>query len=171
VKPPDPAAAQAVPPAGAPAPPPRSASPFVVGLGLGSGACVGCVAIGCVALVTFLLISRSAVPRLIGGAEDARLAKASADISTLESTLEQYVFDVGSYPTTDEGLQALVRNVGNRARWNGPYLRGSIPSDPWNGAYQYRTPGQMGRAYDVFSCGPDKKPRTKDDIGNWEPVP
>jgi len=119
-----------------------------------------------VVIIILAILAAVVVPRVIGRTEDARIAKATADISTIDSVLDQYKLDTGQYPSTDEGLQALMTNVGNNDRWNGPYLK-SLPSDPWGNPYIYRYPGENGLEYDVYSAGPDKQPGTQDDIGNW----
>jgi len=119
-----------------------------------------------VVIIILAILAAVVVPRVIGRTEDARIAKATADISTIDSVLDQYKLDTGQYPSTDDGLQALMTNVGNNDRWNGPYLK-SLPSDPWGNPYIYRYPGENGLEYDVYSAGPDKQPGTQDDIGNW----
>ena len=84
--------------------------------------------------------------------------------------LQAYKLDVGNYPTTEEGLEALVRAPsGREARWRGPYLE-EVPLDPWNNPYQYRFPGSRNisgpRGYDIWSHGPDGV-ESANDIGNW----
>ena len=77
---------------------------------------------------------------------------------------------MGGYPTTEEGLQALITPPASGAeRWHGPYLKeNKIPVDPWNTPYFYRYPGTHNTdRYDVWSAGPDRKEGTADDIGNW----
>ncbi len=120
-----------------------------------------------VVIIILAILAAVVIPRVIGRTEDARIAKATADISALDSVLDHYKLDVGQYPSTDEGLQALVTNVANSDRWNGPYLKSGIPTDPWGNPYIYRIPGEQGLEYDLFSAGPDKQPGTQDDIGNW----
>lgn len=79
-----------------------------------------------------------------------------------------FKLDVGRYPTTEEGLNALMVSpdaISNR--WKGPYVR-SISLDPWGNAYQYRFPALKSKdGYDIWSNGPDGQPDTEDDIGNW----
>jgi general secretion pathway protein G len=120
-----------------------------------------------VVIIILAILAAVVIPRVIGRTEDARLAKATSDVSTLDGVLEHYKLDTGTYPSTDEGLQALVTNVGNNERWNGPYIKNGLPTDPWGNPYMYRMPGENGQDYDVFSAGPDKQPGTQDDIGNW----
>lgn len=89
--------------------------------------------------------------------------------SSLKAPLTAYRIDFGDYPSTAEGLEALVSApAGKEARWRG-YLEGNkLPQDPWNEPYQYRYPGTHNTGgYDVFSKGPDKTAGTADDIGNW----
>lgn len=112
----------------------------------------------------------------IGSAQESAMRQ-SAKIfvtATLRSSLERYRLEMGSYPTTAEGLQALITapaGGGNADRWHGPYLEvdgGKLPADPWGEAYQFRSPGTKNKTkYDIFSKGPDKTEGTADDIGNW----
>lgn len=89
---------------------------------------------------------------------------------TAKIGLTPYKLDMGNYPTTEEGLQALMRApAGKEANWKGPYLE-EIPTDPWKQPYQYRYPGSKNingaRGYDIWSLGPDGT-ESADDIGNW----
>lgn len=91
---------------------------------------------------------------------------------TLKTPLMTYRFQMGAYPSTDEGIAALMAAPANKAdRWRGPYLvEGTkLPLlDPWNEPYQYRCPGVHNKdSYDLWSKGPDKTDGTEDDIGNW----
>ncbi|MCP5529567.1 MAG: type II secretion system major pseudopilin GspG [Opitutaceae bacterium] len=91
---------------------------------------------------------------------------------SLKTSLTRYRIDTGDYPTTAEGLQALVSAPANSGeRWQGPYVEltgGRLPLDPWNEPYQYIYPGTRNKGgYDLFSKGPDKTAGTEDDIGNW----
>ncbi len=87
--------------------------------------------------------------------------------NTLEAPLLKYKLDTGNYPTSEQGLQALVTPpAGTAGRWKGPYLR-ELPRDPWGNPYQYRFPGQHNPGgYDIWSFGPDGV-EGNDDIGNW----
>jgi general secretion pathway protein G len=91
---------------------------------------------------------------------------------SLKTSLVRYKIDLGSYPTTAEGLQALLTPPGDGAdRWRGPYVEVSgnrLPVDPWSEPYQYQHPGTHNKdGYDLFSKGPEKTAGTADDIGNW----
>ena len=85
---------------------------------------------------------------------------AHQSIERLASVLDMYKLDVGSYPTTDQGLQALITSPPGVPRWNGPYLKGAkIPDDPWGRPLQYQSPSQRpGHDYDLYSLGPTGQP-------------
>lgn len=87
---------------------------------------------------------------------NARISVAHQSIERIGSTLDLYKLDVGSYPTTEEGLQALVDRPSDVDNWNGPYVKaGAVPVDPWNHAYIYRNPStRQGHDYDLCSAGP-----------------
>ena len=90
---------------------------------------------------------------------------------TMEAPLMMYMSDMGRYPTTQEGLQALVRAPsGKRGRWNGPYIKDQESlMDPWKNPLQYRCPGQHNPdGYDLWSMGPGGQSGDEDDIGNWK---
>lgn len=90
---------------------------------------------------------------------------------TAKIGLTAYKLDIGNYPSTEEGLNALVKApAGKESRWKAPYLE-EVPLDPWGNTYQYRFPGSRNvngaRGYDVWSLGPDGV-ESADDIGNWK---
>src|ERR1700730_11535719 len=92
-------------------------------------------------------------PRVLNYLTESKVKTAKIQIESLESALDLYFLDAGRYPTTSEGLSALVQRSGNTVVWNGPYLKGSmVPTDPWGTPYVYRSPGQHG-AYDIISLG------------------
>jgi general secretion pathway protein G len=95
-----------------------------------------------------------AVLRQLGG---ARVSVARQSIERLGAVLDLYKLDIGSYPSTDQGLQALSARPGDVSGWNGPYLKGDqVPLDAWNHAYIYRNPSsRSGHDYDLCSRGPD----------------
>lgn len=104
------------------------------------------------------------------------LGNSQADVARLfvnqglKTALVTYRLNLGSYPTTDEGLQALITAPSAKAdRWRGPYIEGNkLPLDPWSQPYMYRYPGVHNKdGYDLWSMGPDQKDGTDDDIGNW----
>jgi general secretion pathway protein G len=92
--------------------------------------------------------------------------------SSLEAPLLSFRRDLGDYPTTEQGIKALIKAPEDKAdQWKGPYIKvpgGKAPSDPWGEPYEYRYPGTHNTdSYDLFSKGRDKQPDTADDIGNW----
>lgn len=91
-----------------------------------------------------------------------------AFVQSLDLPLTKYRLDNGTYPSTAEGLNALLAApAGKGARWKGPYIT-RLDLDPWGNAYQYRFPGVKNpQGYDVYSHGPDGVEGTPDDIGNW----
>jgi len=91
---------------------------------------------------------------------------------SLKTSLVRYRIDLSDYPSTAEGMQALLTAPANKAdRWRGPYIDtpgNKLPLDPWGELYQYRYPGTKNKGgYDLYSKGPDKIDGTDDDIGNW----
>ena len=93
-------------------------------------------------------------PRLFGRVGQSRQAAARVQIELLGAALDQFKLDVGRYPTSQEGLQALQKSPGNAPGWEGPYLKKEVPRDPWGSPYQYRSPGEHGE-YDLTSLGSD----------------
>lgn len=86
---------------------------------------------------------------------NARTSVAKQSIERISSVLDMFKLDVGSYPTTDQGLRALVERPTNVPNWNGPYVKGGVPVDPWNHPYDYRDPsGRTGHDFDLCSKGP-----------------
>ncbi|MBP7216782.1 MAG: type II secretion system major pseudopilin GspG [Candidatus Omnitrophica bacterium] len=108
------------------------------------------------------------MPRLTGRSEQARIAAAQADISANIATgLKLYELDNGSFPSSSEGLNALLANPGSAPRWNGPYIE-KKPIDPWGREYKYRSPGEHRPAdYDLYSLGKDGT-ESADDVKNWD---
>ena len=112
-----------------------------------------------VVIVILGILAGLIVPRIMGRPDEARQAKARIQIESLETALKLYKLDNGSYPTTEQGLQALVEppDVGEPIeRWReGGYLeKGKIPRDPWSNDYIYLSPGAKGE-YDIISYGAD----------------
>ena len=107
------------------------------------------------------------VPRLVGRGEQARKQAAEADIkSNIALALDLYELDNGAYP---EKLEDLMKDPGESKapNWNGPYLKRK-PADPWGREYNYKSPGQHSKDYDLFSYGADGVEGGEDDIANWE---
>lgn len=127
-----------------------------------------------VVMVILAVLAAAVVPRVVGRTEDARRARAVADIESLSTALDMYHADNGAYPTTEQGLMALRQTPTSDPvpnAWNGPYLRKSIPTDPWGNEFVYISPGEMNpESYDLVSYGAEGQPGGdgKDaDIGNW----
>lgn len=114
------------------------------------------------------LLAGVAVPNLMGRLEEAKEARAKADIVTVENALEMYGLHMGEYPSTDEGLKSLMSNVGGYDEWNGPYLKKGVPKDPWKNEYIYKAESSHENVdFDLYSMGADKQENTDDDITNW----
>ncbi len=113
------------------------------------------------------------LPNLSGRSEQARVAAATADIeANLSTALELYDLDNGRYPTTEQGLEALIREPSTApepVNWNGPYLKKKqVPRDPWQREYVYVSPGEHNpESYDLYSLGSDGVEGGGDDIVNW----
>ena len=93
-------------------------------------------------------------PRYFGQVGRSEVNAAKAQIDSFEKALDQYRLDTGHYPSSEMGLNALVQRPANEPKWNGPYLRKSVPQDPWGKTYLYRSPGEKGD-YDILSYGRD----------------
>ena len=108
------------------------------------------------------------MPRLTGRSEQARTTAAQADISSnIATALKLYELDNGSFPTTEEGLNALLEKSASATNWHGPYLD-KKPIDPWGREYKYKCPGEHRTSdYDLYSFGKDGVEST-DDVKNWE---
>ena len=108
------------------------------------------------------------LPRLTGRSEQARAGAAQADIKVnIATALKLYELDNGSFPSGEEGLNALLQKPASATNWNGPYLEAK-PIDPWGREYQYKCPGShRPHSYDLSSLGKDGK-ESEDDIKNWD---
>jgi general secretion pathway protein G len=101
------------------------------------------------------LIMALVAPRVLNYLSESKIKAAKIQIQSLGSALDLYYLDEGRYPTTSEGLAALVQRPENSPTWNGPYLKGGfVPDDPWGSPYVYRSPGEHG-PYDIVSYGSD----------------
>lgn len=96
-------------------------------------------------------------PKYFGQIGKSEQALAKIQIESFRRALDAYRIDVGTFPTTDEGLVALISKPANAVKWNGPYLSKAVPLDPWGKAYVYKTPGAKGD-YDLLSYGKDGQP-------------
>ena len=97
-------------------------------------------------------------PRVLGQLGGAKSKSAKVQIADFQKSLELFKLDVGRFPSTDEGLDALLTQPAGVSGWNGPYLRGkSVPPDPWNRPYRYANPGSDG-GLEILSLGGDGAP-------------
>lgn len=95
-------------------------------------------------------------PRVLGYLAESRVKAARLQIESFSSSLDLFYLDTGRYPTTAEGLDALAQRPADVAVWNGPYLKGGrVPLDPWSHPYQYRSPADNDRPYEIVSFGSD----------------
>lgn len=122
------------------------------------------IVLALIAAIAGLLITN--LGKLFSGGKES---VAQLWVKQIDTPLMAYRIQLGNYPTTEEGLQSLVKApAGKEKRWKGPYLK-DLPNDPWDHPYQYRFPGTKSTAgYDVWSFGPDGI-ESEDDIGNWNP--
>lgn len=126
-----------------------------------------------VVVVILSLLAVVIVPRVIDRPDQARVARAQSDIAALSAALNLYRLDNGAYPTTEQGLQALVQRPTTPpvpSNWaEGGYID-RVPNDPWGRPYQFLSPGVRG-AFDLMSYGADGRPGGSGvdaDIGNWQ---
>jgi len=109
-------------------------------------------------------------PSITGRTEKAKRAAAAGQITNFETALKNYELDVGEFPSTTQGLKALIEKppeVPDTA-WDGPYLdKNYIPLDPWKRPYVYKSPGEHNKNFDLYSIGKDGQEGTEDDIVNW----
>ena len=122
-----------------------------------------------VVMVMIVLLASLVGPKLFPKLGKGKQSAAKAQISLIEQALDQFRLDVGRYPTTQEGLNALVTNPGV-PKWEGSYLRKGLPADPWDRPYQYTCPGSNGE-FDLFSYGRDGKPDGEGedaDVVSWK---
>ena len=123
-----------------------------------------------VVMVIIALFATLVGQRVFGKLDMAKQTAARSQMSTFESTLDLFRLDVGRYPTTEEGLQALQVKPPNVAGWDGPYLKQDVPLDPWGHAYVYRCPGQHSD-FDLMALGLDGQEGgegNNTDVVNWK---
>jgi general secretion pathway protein G len=126
-----------------------------------------------VVVIIIGLLAAVIVPNVIGRVDEARLTKTRQDIQAIETALTMYRLDNFKYPTTDQGLRALVQQPSDSSvkNWRpGGYIKAGSAKDPWGNEYQYNYPGTRGREYDLFSYGADGQEGGEGvdaDIGNW----
>ena len=126
-------------------------------------------------LVVLLLLGAFAgifAPKIFGQAEKAKQKAAKLEIDQIGQALDLYKLEIGRYPTSQEGLAALMTAPSGASNWNGPYLkRNAVPKDPWSNEYRYLSPGDQNRPYDIISLGTDGKEGGDGDgkdINSWQ---
>lgn len=110
-----------------------------------------------VVLAILTLLAGLVGPKVLGQLGGAKSRTAAVQIADLEKSLDLFKLDVGRYPSTDEGLQALVSKPATAAGWNGPYVKGGVPNDPWGKPYKYTSPAAAG-GVEILSLGADGAP-------------
>ena len=122
-----------------------------------------------IVMVIIGMLAALVFPKLIPKVGKGKQSAAKAQIELLGQALDQMRLDTGKYPTTSEGLNALIVNPGV-PNWDGSYLKKAVPNDPWGRPYHYEAPGSRGD-YDLFTYGADGSAGGEDenkDIGSWE---
>lgn len=122
-----------------------------------------------VVMVIIGLLAGYVGPKYFGQVGKSEIKATRAQIDSFEKALEQYRIDVGHFPTSEQGLAALLVRPVNESKWGGPYLKKDAPADPWGNSYVYRMPGEHGE-FDLFSYGKDGQAGGTDeaaDITNW----
>jgi len=126
-----------------------------------------------VVMIILGLLAALVAPKFFGKIGESKIKAAKTQISLLGSALDSFYLDVGRYPTTEEGLDALIKRPDTipESKWKGPYLpKTKIPLDPWGNKYIYKSPGEHGK-YDLYSYGADGQPGGSGenaDIVSWE---
>ena len=119
-------------------------------------------------MVILVVLAAVVVPRFASRSEQARLTAAKNDVATIETAIDAFEVDNGRYPSSEEGVGALVTAPNGLTNWHGPYIKkNTTPVDPWGHEYVYHSPGTHNTAgYDLFSMGPDGR-EGNDDVTNW----
>jgi len=138
-----------------------------------------------IVLGILVIVFALAAPRFFGAREKANLNATKVQVEAFRSALEKYKFDTNTFPSTEQGLQALFQEPtdseaadsegemgggGSTSNWDGPYMnKPALPKDPWGNDYQYAYPPERGagREPDIWSWGPDGEDNTEDDICSW----
>ena len=117
-------------------------------------------------LVILAVLAAIVIPKFAGRSQQAKETAAKTQIESFKTALDSFEIEAGRYPTSEEGLNALVVAPSDLQNLHEPYMP-SIPKDPWGNPYQYKQPGTHNpSSYDVFSLGTDGR-EGNDDIGNW----
>lgn len=115
------------------------------------------------------ILAAMVVPRLAGKSEEARIGRTQGDLVTISGALGRYEMDIGSFPSSEEGLGALIvapSSLKDPTKWKGPYIeKNEVPKDAWANDFIYKKPGELNPSgYDLYSVGPDGAQGTSDDV-------
>ena len=128
-----------------------------------------------VVIIVLGLLAGLVGPQIFGRVSEARSSTARTQLELMGVALDNYLLDNGSYPTTQQGLEALREEPAQEpvpTNWRGPYLRRAVPIDPWGRPYIYRYPGEQNPgSFDLLTLGRDGEPGGEDedaDVTNWE---
>lgn len=125
-----------------------------------------------IVVIILAILAAAVIPRLTGRTQQAKVSRAQSDLETISLALDLYAIDNGFFPSTSQGLQALRIRPSSPpvpTNWRGPYLKKSLPKDPWGNPYKYVSPGIHNKVdYDLVSFGEDGTEGGDDDICNWE---
>lgn len=123
-----------------------------------------------VVIVIIGLLAAFVAPKYFGQIGKSKTQVAKAQIEAFDKAIDQYRIDTGHFPSTDQGLIALVVQPANEPMWHGAYLKKNVPADPWGNAYIYKAPGSDGRDFEIVSYGGDGKSGgavDDADVNNW----
>ena len=119
-------------------------------------------------LVILAVLAALVVPKFTNKSKQARETAAKTDVSTIANAINRFEIETSRFPSTEEGLQALLVAPPNIQGWSSPYLERK-PKDPWMNEYVYKYPGSHNpTGFDIYSMGADGRDGTDDDIGNWD---
>lgn len=126
-----------------------------------------------VVLVILALLGSIVGPKVVGYLGTSKSKTAKLQIQQFGESLDLYKMEVGNYPSTQDGLAALVQAPSGATGWNGPYIKGAntVPKDPWGNDYHYESPGQHNPDYDIYTLGADNREGgdgENKDVNNWE---
>ena len=122
-----------------------------------------------VVMVILGLLAGYVAPKYFAQVGKSETKVAQTQLESLQKSFDMYRLDTGHYPTSEQGLDALVTKPQNEPKWSGPYLQKAVPPDPWGRRYVYKFPGEHGD-YDIYSFGKDGQPAGQGDdadITNW----
>lgn len=119
-----------------------------------------------VVVAIIALLAAYVGPKYFSQVGKSEQSVAKSQIQAFSRALGAYRLDVGSFPSTEEGLGALLSKPPSAAKWNGPYLESAVPPDPWGRPYQYRAPGANNADFDIVSYGKDGQPGGEGDAAD-----